>query len=1124
MMFRSRIRWSACSILLAWMPVAHGQPAFDFVLETVECPAGQVDTFCSMARLVTRNTRQVREGAEAWSLGISADGCAITDAITTGTESHVDPEQTLPESPNAFVHLEYTANQVVLAVVRDFRSRQTLAPQDSPHDLLLLQLEGLLEGSCDSCVLRYVDGLRGSGRNVDNAVTADLKSVRPSLGSSRIPWRSPPCTAPPADLAAASPSFTETLRPCKPSACFAFTAPAGKPLLLKLTDTDAENSNAMFLHWGDPGSPDSFDQVADRAGRANQELLVAAARGQTAFLFVDSFDRHESSDIEVIAVLLDMTLQSVSPARGTRDTRVKLVMLGAGFQERITRFRLRSTTDENLTRGSQGPSVLASDRVEVDFDLSGLPVGTYHVEAFVPEDGGGPDLLQARVDAAFEIRERIEDVIEVTLSGGRRNGRDRLSRMTLAYENVGNDAVTAPILRIRSPEGTRLRLDREQAFQRNELLLMGIDPFGFAGRLSPGTRHEIAVLFRTSADFECDVASFEVSVLSPTSGAIPWTTMDAPPGVEDWESVGRQLERHLGATWEEYNAALADLATRLSRRGSPAESVLGLCRFAVRQALDRPVAGAVGKVLANGTLAPLGGVTVAAFEGEVKSASTVTDAAGDFSLDCLENNVNYRLEVDGYGPGVSFAMPAEGDLFGLQLALDEQVNEVTRGGVHCDETSLPTAPIFPPPSLFVTETDWETLVVCAIDPNTKDGPQGDRPEGFLRTVDGVPGAGFVSSTRHVYRINFENTGNAPAQRVEIRDRLTPEIKLDSIELGEVVWGDYHVRLKPTQSLLSGYNLPVSEDPLRGRGETSIQHWQDPERQLLTRITARVFSDRVMEWRFETLDPERLDSSGEPQRATFFDDGFLPPDDGRGGNEGYVTFSAEIEEGLKEDQPVTNDATIVFDGAEFEALVTPPWTNFFSEFAPAELPSTPSPADEASDVSVNVVLTWSTDPEPTTHAYSYTVTLWKGEATGRPLRVLRGLRERSFRPGGSSLAHGETFSWQVTAKNRRDDPMPGPIWTFTTGSAVEFVRGDSNNDGAEDISDGVFTLVSLFEGGPILPCLDSADANDDGTLDLSDPIYELAFLFLGGPPPAPPRSDCGSDPTPDSVTCGAFDCP
>lgn len=99
-------------------------------------------------------------------------------------------------------------------------------------------------------------------------------------------------------------------------------------------------------------------------------------------------------------------------------------------------------------------------------------------------------------------------------------------------------------------------------------------------------------------------------------------------------------------------------------------------------------------------------------------------------------------------------------------------------------------------------------------------------------------------------------------------------------------------------------------------------------------------------------------------------------------------------------------------------------------------------------------------------------------------------------------------------NGKDDaceepqPEPGPL----------FQRGDSNSDGAVDISDAVFTLNGLYLGGGPFACEDAADANDDGAIDLSDAVYTLSHGFLGGRPPPPPFPNCGTDPTSDGIAC------
>jgi hypothetical protein len=85
----------------------------------------------------------------------------------------------------------------------------------------------------------------------------------------------------------------------------------------------------------------------------------------------------------------------------------------------------------------------------------------------------------------------------------------------------------------------------------------------------------------------------------------------------------------------------------------------------------------------------------------------------------------------------------------------------------------------------------------------------------------------------------------------------------------------------------------------------------------------------------------------------------------------------------------------------------------------------------------------------------------------------------------------------------------------------FVRGDSNCDNRQDISDAVNALNLLFLGIGATCCDDACDTNDDGRFDISDPVAFLNFLFLGGKPPELPYPACGVDPKEDLLSCGGF---
>lgn len=91
------------------------------------------------------------------------------------------------------------------------------------------------------------------------------------------------------------------------------------------------------------------------------------------------------------------------------------------------------------------------------------------------------------------------------------------------------------------------------------------------------------------------------------------------------------------------------------------------------------------------------------------------------------------------------------------------------------------------------------------------------------------------------------------------------------------------------------------------------------------------------------------------------------------------------------------------------------------------------------------------------------------------------------------------------KEARADP--GPV----------FQRGDLG-DGSVTVADAIQVLRYLFERGSTPSCLSSADANDDGRVDVSDAVGIILHLFGGVSTLPAPFGECGTDPTPDELSC------
>lgn len=90
------------------------------------------------------------------------------------------------------------------------------------------------------------------------------------------------------------------------------------------------------------------------------------------------------------------------------------------------------------------------------------------------------------------------------------------------------------------------------------------------------------------------------------------------------------------------------------------------------------------------------------------------------------------------------------------------------------------------------------------------------------------------------------------------------------------------------------------------------------------------------------------------------------------------------------------------------------------------------------------------------------------------------------------------------------------------TAIEFRRGDANEDGAVSIADAIRILGYLFSGDPAPTCLKTADSNASGAIDIADGIHVLFALFASGAViPAPGPSDCGPDPFGATLDCPSY---
>ncbi len=167
------------------------------------------------------------------------------------------------------------------------------------------------------------------------------------------------------------------------------------------------------------------------------------------------------------------------------------------------------------------------------------------------------------------------------------------------------------------------------------------------------------------------------------------------------------------------------------------------------------------------------------------------------------------------------------------------------------------------------------------DPNAMLGPAGYGASNFVA----------LSGSAFPYQIDFENdpTATAPAQSVTITDQLDPNLDWSTFELTGIGWGDTILTI-PAGS--QHYEAVV---PMTYNGTTFDV---DVEAGIHT-ATGQVYATLT------SIDPN---TELPPDVLT----GFLPPEDGTGRGEGYVSFMIQPNLGLATGTAITNVALVTFD--------------------------------------------------------------------------------------------------------------------------------------------------------------------------------------------------------------------
>jgi YD repeat-containing protein len=547
----------------------------------------------------------------------------------------------------------------------------------------------------------------------------------------------------------------------------------------------------------------------------------------------------------------DGSYQIQGVAVGTYD----VVVLINGFQTGIT----TGVTVAGPT--SIGPSILAASSTT----LSGTvvdPTGQAITAATVKVVDSAGRTIGTAVSAA------LGTFVITTASG---------NNLILQIFVPGSNAPKQQTISI--PEGTTLNLGPVDPSGPGWLqqLLNGEHPRDFASEV----QNPLPPL--TSACCADALAKVENAIEVEDDG---WDTYD-----QDYQSLVQQAEVDALVVAARVAVAAgnaAQLYLGLSDAGGAAATVIGLVSTIVSdvQATDDAptLAGAidilnnmlgtitqlVGDLNGLGTLSGFVGLAQAIYD----AGSAVASSLSQLNTAALTANHDYER----YQTYVARAFAARAAYNGCQAYA------MSNGG-QCKSPPPPPPPPPPgplaPPGGGSPGGNGSGQSVGSYDPNSLDGPAGFGASHFV-----------ADSTLLSYRIGFENAAKAtaPAQRVSITNQLPPELDWRTFELTGMGFGNTNVTI-PARSQF--YETTVSTTENGQTFNVEISASLNPTTGLLT-VT------------FQSINP----NTGLPPANPLT--GFLPPDDGTGVGDGYISYYLNPGSDLPSGTEIRNVALITFD--------------------------------------------------------------------------------------------------------------------------------------------------------------------------------------------------------------------
>ncbi len=380
------------------------------------------------------------------------------------------------------------------------------------------------------------------------------------------------------------------------SAYYKVVVTSGQTLQVSFDSQESASLNELFVSFGTRPSQSQYDYRYNSLA-ANQQITVPVTQAGTYYILAyGSAVPTTPESYAITAALVPFAIQSVEPGQvGAGPATIEID--GSKFDNNTT-FELLGPNNTVVKEGQV--QLQSSTTAFVQFDLTGMPTGSYTVEAIASDN------TTTSLSNALTVVPAVTNGLQIYLSVPSGTLPNTQGDVTVNYVNQGNIDVLAPLLELVATNAL-VKLPDQTSFSNSSVQILGISATGPAGVIRPGESGSVSIQYDTTGAVGQDI-DFQVQI-ADDSQTMDWADAEAGlqlPSIPDsaWPAVFANFVANVGSTVASYHAALAADASYLSQFGEATDDVDTLLSFEIEKANAAFTAGTLVTVTPDSLPAP----------------------------------------------------------------------------------------------------------------------------------------------------------------------------------------------------------------------------------------------------------------------------------------------------------------------------------------------------------------------------------------------------------------------------------------------------------------------------------------------------------------------------------------